>query len=594
MSGLTSLSVSGTLTATTVNATSDIQVNGTSYNLTQLDRVNVTTIGTAQASKALVLDANRSASNIYNLIIDPNGTGIVCSTLKFWNAAGTASNTLAHMYYVGVQEGGATASQAVVLNSTKDYSGIRNLSCSGTLTISTSIATPSITCDTITKAGTITLSPTTLNLNPTTLQIAGTAVTATAAELNAVDVTAGAAAVSKALVLDSSGSIGTITKMTCTSIRSTTTECQITAGTALDTSAECRAYPLCITNDTDTVGSVAGISFMIDSTVAPISTSTPSAVIAAVRTTGAYAVSDLRFYTRSGSAFGSPVAERIRLTADGNFGIGSSSPPTRLSVVGDSGNLSGSWQRVCNFANDNASPITGEIQIVNAATGASSGNGMWFGTTTSDPLRLGVGNSTVMYLNSSSRLGVGLSVLNWSPEATIHAGGWIYSHDGFYRRTQSNSASYMFAWAGVGYGGVGWDNTNGQRVRIGITNQDGTWAGYPNSVYGGPYTNGSNRRLKTDIRDCPHGLSTGMQMRPRLFRWKSSEDTEPDSIGFIAQELQPLVPEVVSGDENCPEDENGMIAYPMGIEMASITAVLWKAIQELTARVEDLEHKAIP
>ncbi|KAE8970798.1 hypothetical protein PF005_g26275 [Phytophthora fragariae] len=168
LSGLTSLSVSGTLTATTVKATSDIQVNGTSYSLTQLDRVNVTTIGTAQASKALVLDANRSASNIYNLTIDPNGTVIVCSTLKFWNAAGTASNTLAHMYYVGVQEGRATASQAVVLNSTKDYSGIRNLSCSGTLTISTSIATPSITCDTITKAGTITLSPTTLNLNPTT------------------------------------------------------------------------------------------------------------------------------------------------------------------------------------------------------------------------------------------------------------------------------------------------------------------------------------------------------------------------------------------------------------------------------------------
>nr|KAE8930833.1 hypothetical protein PF009_g19090 [Phytophthora fragariae] len=249
LSGLTSLSVSGTLTATTVKATSDIQVNGTSYSLTQLDRVNVTTIGTAQASKALVLDANRSASNIYNLTIDPNGTVIVCSTLKFWNAAGTASNTLAHMYYVGVQEG---------------------------------------------------------------------------------------------------------------------------------------------------------------------------------------------------------------------------------------------------------------------------------------------------------------------------------------------------------YGGVGWDNTNGQRVRIGITSQDGTWAGYPNSIYGGPYTNGSDRRLKTDLRDCPHGLSTVMQMRPRVFRWKSSDDTEPDSIGFIAQELQPLVPEVVSGDESCPEDENGMIAYPMSIEMASITAVLCKAIQELTARVEDLEHKAVP
>ncbi|KAG2759189.1 hypothetical protein Pcac1_g28770 [Phytophthora cactorum] len=113
------------------------------------------------------------------------------------------------MYYLSITEGSADASKALVCNSTKDLNGLRNLTISGALTASTSLSTPTITTDTISKAGTIVISPTTLNLNPTSLTLRGTAITSTATELNYLDLATGAgtAEASKALVLDASSNI---------------------------------------------------------------------------------------------------------------------------------------------------------------------------------------------------------------------------------------------------------------------------------------------------------------------------------------------------------------------------------------------------
>ena len=659
LSGLTSLSVTGTLTATTVNATSDIQINGSSLDLSLVGRLNLATLGTCEASKAIVLDSSRSCKNIHNLEIASTGTGIVCSTLKFWNDAGTATETFNHRYLMGISEGGAANSKALVLNSTGQITGIGYLSGTTINATTLQIANTSITATAaqINKLATVTATAAELN------KLAGCTTTTT--ELNYLDLTTGAGTAenSKALVLDGSGNIATINSLTANSIVKTGTgvfRSDVPAATNLTGgSAVCNNYNMICRNSSNTIGASTGICFVND-TDSAFASLTPSASIIAERTTtpqydgsmislwskndssvqgglqyrrmtigqsihfGQFTTgtaninlmnlaSDSAFmigsaptaknsfrigfsYTATGSnnnyLYMNPTggANALCVTANERVGVGTSDPASKFEVVGTSTNLSGGWQRICRFENDNSSPIVAEIQIINAATTTSSGNGLWFGTVSADPIKFGTSNSTQMYLNTSGRLGVGISGLDWSPEASIHAGGWIYCHDGFYRRTALSSASLMFNWSGTGYGGIGWDSGNGQRVRIGIANGDGTWSGYPNSVYGGPYTNGSDRRLKKNIRDCPHGLAVVMQMQPRVFRWKTSEDSEPDSLGFVAQELQPLIPEVVSGDESCPEDENGSIAYPMGIEMSAITAVLCKAIQELTARVEALEQ----
>jgi len=168
--------------------------------------------GTAANDKALVLDGSGAiatitsltATNIYgsiktgaqtgitavgtlsNLTLSTGGTGLQIPNCKFYNSTTVSYDNFDHSAYVGFTYGGCVASKALVVDSNKDIGYIRHLSCSGTFTASTSISSPSITADTITKAGTQTMSATTLNINPTILQIRGTTLSATATELNAL------------------------------------------------------------------------------------------------------------------------------------------------------------------------------------------------------------------------------------------------------------------------------------------------------------------------------------------------------------------------------------------------------------------------
>jgi hypothetical protein len=129
------------------------------------------------------------------------------------------------------------------------------------------------------------------------------------------------------------------------------------------------------------------------------------------------------------------------------------------------------------------------------------------------------------------------------------------------------------------------------RVGIGMYNPepDGPFSVEANSGHAfvnhaGVWTDASSdRRAKRDIEDLPYGLEEVLALRPRCFKWKSSDDKV---LGFIAQEVEPILPEVVV------EKSNGM--YTM--HHKDIISVLTKAIQEqqdiineLKARVEALE-----
>ncbi|GMF65230.1 unnamed protein product [Phytophthora lilii] len=168
------------------------------------------TPGQATNGKALVLD---SSGLLSSLTLNSSGTGLSTPNLKF------GSVNFDHSMYINIVQGSAGVSQAVVLNSTKDFNGIRNLTCSGTITGSTSIATPTLTCDTISKSGTQTMNATTLNIIPNTLQLRGVSINASASELNSLSgVVAGTAGNSKALVLSSTGSISGINAISAASL----------------------------------------------------------------------------------------------------------------------------------------------------------------------------------------------------------------------------------------------------------------------------------------------------------------------------------------------------------------------------------------
>lgn len=82
----------------------------------------------------------------------------------------------------------------------------------------------------------------------------------------------------------------------------------------------------------------------------------------------------------------------------------------------------------------------------------------------------------------------------------------------------------------------------------------------------GLWTTSSDSTVKHDIKPLVYGLNDVMQMNPVNFKWNNSNDS---TIGFIGQEMQKIVPEVVDTFKG-----------KYSISYSSFAPVLVKAIQE--------------
>jgi len=97
-----------------------------------------------------------------------------------------------------------------------------------------------------------------------------------------------------------------------------------------------------------------------------------------------------------------------------------------------------------------------------------------------------------------------------------------------------------------------------------------SWAGYFNGdVFSAGTYQGSDERLKTDIKDALYGLSQLGKLRSVTFRWKKGS-TRPTQLGLIAQEVQKVIPEIVRTDGT-----TGMLA----VNYTSLIPVTIKAVQ---------------
>ena len=87
----------------------------------------------------------------------------------------------------------------------------------------------------------------------------------------------------------------------------------------------------------------------------------------------------------------------------------------------------------------------------------------------------------------------------------------------------------------------------------------------------------SDRLSKKNIEDSDYGLEAINNLRPRRFFWKN-EAIKEKQIGFIAQEVEEVLPEAVRGYEG-----------DKGIVDNALLSVLTKAVQELSQQVTDLK-----
>jgi hypothetical protein len=99
------------------------------------------------------------------------------------------------------------------------------------------------------------------------------------------------------------------------------------------------------------------------------------------------------------------------------------------------------------------------------------------------------------------------------------------------------------------------------------------------SVYYSVLTARSDIRRKQNINNLLFGLKEILQLRPISFNWKP-EERMPNELqyGFIAQEVETIIPEIVGCDTNNYKHINQNVFNPM----------LVKSIQELQSQIFDL------
>ncbi len=294
---------------------------------------------------------------------------------------------------------------------------------------------------------------------------------------------------------------------------------------------------------------------------------------------------DIMFAT--GSA-GSNAAERMRITSDGKIGVGTSSPDPALEIRSVSRTSDSTRYNIVaidtsSYAQGNGGGINfGYVWNSNGDAMGRAVNikGIKENSNNNDYASALVFSTTQHSASTTERMrisSIGNLLVNTTTEGGSTPGRFIVyyaqnTHWGmFINNTLNNSGSYA-----IGFG------SGGNLVGRVETTASAT-----------SFVTSSDYRLKENIAPMTGALDKITQLKPCTFTWKI--DGTP-SQGFIAHELQEIVPEAVNGEKDAV-NEDGSIR-PQGVDTSFLVATLTAAIQEqqsiienLKARIEVLEAK---
>ncbi len=270
--------------------------------------------------------------------------------------------------------------------------------------------------------------------------------------------------------------------------------------------------------------------------------------------------------------------ERMRITSGGNVGIGTTSPTQgKLVVVGG---------------------VTNSIATISASFGTN--NALNIGDDGTNAV-LGVGNSgtDIVFLKRAS--GVYSEAMRIASDGALLLGTYSQTNDKVLdlrsnagilsivtSATNSQGSTISYSYANGSQGPLKFANAGGVIMTLqagGTINMLslGTGIVYSN---GGTLTstNPSDSRLKEDIADLQYGLNEILQLRPVSYNWKNDNINQGKQFGFIAQEVQEVMPELVKEFET----EDG---ERLGLDKEGIYAALVNAIKELKQEIEILKNK---
>jgi hypothetical protein len=240
-------------------------------------------------------------------------------------------------------------------------------------------------------------------------------------------------------------------------------------------------------------------------------------------------------------------SQQACINTSGNMGIGTSSPGVKLDVSGEiRSNVSGGTPAIYFGDGTYQTSITGPSNSIRFIGDAGAERGRF-------------DNSGNLLVGTTSNVG----------NAKVSVQGNFASNNGINIDDSNNNSGSTFARFSVSGGTL-----CGYISRVTTTNAVA-------------YNTTSDYRLKENIVPMTGALSKIAQLKPVTYRWK---DCGVDSQGFIAHELQAVVPDCVTGEKDAVDDE-GNPKY-QGIDTSFLVATLTAAIQELK-QINDTQAETI-
>jgi hypothetical protein len=273
------------------------------------------------------------------------------------------------------------------------------------------------------------------------------------------------------------------------------------------------------------------------------------------------------FYTYTGAVGSETYSERARIDSSGNLGVGTITPQAKLDVSGSGAQ----YVRASSSTNASLRGFEFGVSGVGTSYGSLAMNAD-SGEVRSTAGFSGWGGFQTFYTNGSER-------------ARIDSSGNL-----LVGTTDPGTDLIRFACAGTTrnqLGLVSTDNVSGNNFVVfrradGVAIGNVSRNGITNAVL---YNTTSDYRLKENVTDLVGGLSRVMALRPVSWVWKDCDGQTGE--GFIAHEVQAIVPSAVNGEKDAVED-NGDIK-PQGMDASYLVATLVKAVQELKAEVDSLK-----
>ena len=267
--------------------------------------------------------------------------------------------------------------------------------------------------------------------------------------------------------------------------------------------------------------------------------------------------SQITFNTNNGSGLG----EKMRIDSSGNVGIGTVTPTTAQSPGGKAFVLNGGGDQA-------------RIGLKNTSTGDAAGDGFQIGIDAAGeglidqrenlPIRFTTNAVERMRINSDGNFLIGstsqlVGGANHRMTLTYPGGGALYGLG--IRALADNTVAVNFA--------------NAANAQVGNIYTTGSATSYNTN---------SDYRLKENVAPMQNALATVAALKPVTYTWKASGEAGQ---GFIAHELQAVVPDCVTGIKDAV-DKDGNPQY-QGVDTSFLVATLVAAIQELKNEVDALK-----